>query len=67
VTEAETENTGLVGDFRFAMRWAREGVSLSVSDSHSDFFIRNLLAILAERRDAFGVLDIQAFCEVTAL
>lgn len=67
VTEAETENTALVGDFRFAMRWAREGVSLSVSDSHSDFFIRNLLAILAERRDAFGVLDIQAFCEVTAI
>jgi hypothetical protein len=67
VTEAETENIALVGDFRFAMRWAREGVSLSVSDSHSDFFIRNLLAILAERRDAFGVLDVQAFCEVTGL
>jgi HK97 family phage major capsid protein len=67
VTEAETENTGLVGDFRFAVRWAREGVTLSMSDSHSDFFIRNLLAILAERRDAFGVLDVQAFCEVTAL
>jgi HK97 family phage major capsid protein len=67
VTEAETENTALVGDFRFAMRWAREGVSLSVSDSHSDYFVRNLLAILAERRDAFGVLDVQAFCEVTAI
>jgi HK97 family phage major capsid protein len=67
VTEAMAENTALVGDFRFAMRWAREGVSISVSDSHSDFFIRNLLAILGERRDAFGVLDVQAFCEVTAI
>jgi HK97 family phage major capsid protein len=67
VTEAQTENTALVGDFRFAMRWAREGISISVSDSHSDFFIRNLLAILGERRDAFGVLDIQAFCEITAV
>ena len=67
VTEAETENTGLVGDFRFAIRWAREGVSLSVSDSHDDYFVRNLLAILAERRDAFGVLDIEAFCEVTSI
>lgn len=67
VTEAMAENTALVGDFRFAIRWAREGVSISVSDSHSDFFIRNLLAILAERRDAFGVLDIQAFCEVTSV
>jgi HK97 family phage major capsid protein len=67
VTEAQTENTALVGDFRFAMRWAREGVTISVSDSHSDFFIRNMLAILGERRDAFGVLDIQSFCEVTAV
>lgn len=67
VTDAMAENTALVGDFRYAMRWAREGVSISVSDSHSDFFIRNLLAILGERRDAFGVLDIQAFCEVTAI
>lgn len=67
VTPAMTENSAVVGDFRFAMRWAREGVSISVSDSHSDFFIRNLLAILGERRDAFGVLDIGAFCEVTAL
>jgi HK97 family phage major capsid protein len=67
VTEAQTENTALVGDFRFAMRWAREGISISVSDSHSDFFIRNLLAILGERREAFGVLDVQAFCEVTAI
>lgn len=67
VTDAQTENTVLVGDFRYAMRWAREGVSISLSDSHSDFFVRNLLAILAERRDAFGVLDIQAFCEVTGV
>jgi hypothetical protein len=62
-----TENTALVGDFRFAMRWAREGTSISMTDSHSDFFVRNLLAILAERRDAFGVLDVQAFCEVTGI
>ena len=67
VTDAMAENTALVGDFRYAMRWAREGVSISISDSHDNFFIRNMLAILAERRDAFGVLDVQAFCEVTAI
>lgn len=67
VTEAMTENTALVGEFRQAVLWNREGVMLSVSDSHSDFFVRNLLAILAERRDAFGVLDPDAFCTVTAL
>ena len=49
------------------MRWAREGISITMSDSHSDFFIRNLLAILGERRDAFGVLDIEAFCKVTGV
>ena len=38
-----------------------------VSDQHSDFFTRNLLAILAEMRAAFGVLDPQAFCTVTAV
>lgn len=67
VTPVMAENSAVVGDFRFAMRWAREGVSISVSDSHDNFFVRNLLAILGERRDAFGVLDIGAFCEVTAL
>lgn len=67
VSEAMTENTALVGDFRQAVLWEREGVSVMVSDQHSDFFTRNLLAILAEMRAAFGVLDVQGFCEVTAL
>ena len=67
VTEAMTENTALVGDFRFGVLWEREGVSISVTDSHLDFFTRNLLAILAEMRAGFGVLDAQAFCTVTAV
>jgi HK97 family phage major capsid protein len=67
VTEAMTENTALVGDFRQAVLWNREGISLAVSDSHSDYFTRNLLAILAEMRAAFGVLDPDAFCTVTSV
>jgi HK97 family phage major capsid protein len=67
VTEAMTQNTLLVGDFRQAVLWNREGANLLVSDQHSDFFTRNLLAILAERRDAFGILDPQGFCSVTAV
>lgn len=67
VSEAMTENTALVGDFRQAVLWEREGVSLMVSDQHADFFTRNLLAILAEMRAAFGVLDPDAFCTVTAV
>jgi HK97 family phage major capsid protein len=67
VSEAQTENTALVGAFNWAVRWAREGATISVSDSHMDFFTRNLLAILAERRDAFGVLDVQAWCKVSGV
>jgi len=67
VSEAVTENTALVGDFRKAVLWEREGVSVMVSDQHADFFVRNLLAILAEMRAAFGVIDPAAFCKVTAV
>lgn len=67
VTEAMTQNTALVGDFRQAVLWSREGISVMVSDQHSDFFTRNLLAVLAEMRAAFGVLDPQAFCTVTSV
>jgi HK97 family phage major capsid protein len=67
VTEAQTENTALVGDFRQAVLWEREGVTISMTDSHKDFFTRNLLAVLAEMRAAFGVLDPQGFCTVTAV
>jgi len=67
VSEAMTENTALVGDFRQSVLWEREGVSLMVSDQHADFFTRNLLAILAEMRAAFGTLDPQSYCTVTAV
>lgn len=67
ISDSVTENTALVGDFRYAVLWEREGVNVMVSDQHADFFIRNLLAILAEMRAAFGVLDPQAFCTVTAV
>lgn len=61
-TEAATENLALVGDFKKAALFDREQASISVSDSHSDFFVRNLVAILAEMRAAFIVLQPTAFC-----
>jgi HK97 family phage major capsid protein len=67
VTEAMTENTVLVGDFRQAVVADREQSSIYVTDSHKDWFARNLLAILAEERLGFGVLDPDAFCTVTAV
>jgi HK97 family phage major capsid protein len=61
------QGTGVVADFRQAMLWLRDGVQVLASDSHSDFFTRNLVAVLAEMRAAFGVVRPQAVCTVTGL
>lgn len=63
-TEAVPAGTGYVGDFRKAILWDREQASITVTDSHADFFVRNLVAILAEMRAAFGVIQPSAFVEV---
>lgn len=63
-SEAATEGVGLLGDFRKAVLWDREQAGIQVTDSHSDFFIRNLVAMLAEMRAAFGVLQPSAFVEI---
>jgi len=60
-----TAGTAWVGDFRKAVLWDREQATIQVSDSHSDFFVRNLVAILAEMRAAFGVLRPSAFVQIT--
>jgi len=67
VSEAMTENTALVGDFRQAVVADRQQSTIYVTDSHKDWFARNLLAILAEERIGFGVRDPQAFTTVTAI
>ena len=67
VTPAMTENTVLVGDFRQAVVADREQSAIYVTDSHKDWFGRNLLAVLAEERLAFGILDPDAFCTVTGV
>lgn len=59
-----TQGTGLLGDFRKAILWDREAASIQVSDSHDDFFIRNMVAILAEMRAAFGLIRPTGFVEV---
>jgi len=63
-TEALPAGTGLVGDFRKAVLWDREAANISITDSHLDFFTRNLVAILGEERMAFGVTRPQAFVEL---
>lgn len=59
-----TAGTALMGDFRKAVLWDRQQASIQVSNSHADFFIRNMIAILAEMRAAFGVIRPSAFVEV---
>ncbi|MFF6985602.1 phage major capsid protein [Streptomyces sp. NPDC010273] len=63
-TEAVPVGTGYVGDFRKAVLWDREQATVQITDSHLDFFVRNLVAILAEMRAAFGILQPSAFVEV---
>jgi HK97 family phage major capsid protein len=63
-TEAVPAGTGYVGDFRKAVLWDREQASITISDSHANFFIRNMVAILAEMRAAFGVIQPNAFVEI---
>jgi HK97 family phage major capsid protein len=63
-SEAATQGVGYVGDFRQLVLWDREQASIRVSDSHSDFFVRNLVAILGESRHAFGVFRPAAIIEI---
>lgn len=62
--EGIPQGTAVVGDWRKAILWDREQASITVTDSHADFFVRNLVAILAEMRAAFGIIQPNAFVEV---
>nr|WP_152665923.1 phage major capsid protein [Mycobacterium sp. UM_NZ2] len=66
VVESESQPDGyaLVGDFSKAVLWDREQTTVTMTDSHADFFIRNLVAILAEERLAFAVTRPKAFVNV---
>ncbi len=63
-SQVVTEGQALLADWRKCRIWDREQATISVSDSHSDFFIRNMVAILCELRAAFGVIRPTAFIKV---
>ena len=67
-TTAIAENTCLVGKFgggEAAHLVMRQGIDLAVSDSHSDYFTKNMLAIRATMRVGFPVYRQQAFHKIT--
>ncbi|GAA4680458.1 phage major capsid protein [Nocardioides nanhaiensis] len=49
----------LGGEWSTLVLWDREDTTLTATDSHEDFFVRNLVAVLAEARAAFGSLNPQ--------
>jgi HK97 family phage major capsid protein len=63
-SEATTAGVAYVGDWRKAILWDREQSSITMSDSHASFFVQNLVAILAEMRAAFGVIQPSAFVQI---
>lgn len=63
-SEAVPAGTAYVGDWSKAVLWDRQQSTITTTDSHADFYIRNLVAILAEMRAAFGVLQPNAFVEI---
>ena len=65
---AIAEGTALVGKFGggdAAQIVMRQGIDLAVSDSHSDFFAKNQLAIRLTMRMGFVVYRPTAFCSIT--
>ncbi len=64
-SEAVPAGTAYVGDWTKAVLWDREQASIQATDAHADFFVRNLVAILAEMRAAFAVLRPAAFVKIT--
>ena len=68
VTSRIAANTALVGAFgTMAQVFYRGGLTVEASNSHSDYFIKNLTALRAERRLALAVYRPSAFHAITAL
>ena len=63
-SEAFTQGEGYCADWRQGVLWDREAAQIFITDSHSDFFIKNILVLLAELRVAFGVIRPAAFVEI---
>jgi HK97 family phage major capsid protein len=56
--------TALIGNSQAAQVWSRGGLSVEATNSHSNFFQINLVAIRAERRLGLTMYRSNAFCSV---
>ncbi|MEU7381545.1 phage major capsid protein [Streptomyces sp. NPDC042207] len=65
-TVAMAAGTALLGGFRMgATLWERQGITILMTDSHADFFVKNTLVVLAERRANLAVHTPQCFVKIT--
>jgi HK97 family phage major capsid protein len=68
VTAAIPQGTLLVGAFRTqAQVFRKGGVTVEASNSHDDYFVRNMTAIRAEERVALAVYNLDAFYAITGV
>lgn len=66
ISESIPSGKAIVGAWKLGGTvFQREAIAIFASDSHSDFFIRNLVAVLAEERLGLAVYFPAAFCYVT--
>ncbi len=67
-TTAMTIATGLTGAFKAGGQfWKRSGITVQASNSHSDYFVKNLVAIRAEQRALLTVYRPKGFGKITGL
>lgn len=64
VSSAIPVGNAIVGDFRKAVLWERQALTVAMYPQHSDYAIKGLVAMVANARAAFGVLHPEAFCTV---
>lgn len=64
-SEAVAPGTAWCAAWNWGTIYDREQASVVATDSHADFFVRNMVAILAEMRAAFAILRPAAFVKIT--
>lgn len=66
VTEAIPAGTQLIGDFRWALIADAMSTQMYMTDSHKDWFERNILALLVEMEMGFELMAEEAFAQIVA-